>query len=328
MRIRIISFTKKGYELAERIRDGLKDHEAELIHKGRTSAEADAPSSPVSLEELCRTAFEEKIPLLFVSAAGIAVRSVAPFVRDKLTDPPVIVSDELGQFVIPVLSGHAGGANRLACEIAEITGGIPVITTATDLHGVFPADVFAAENGLRIVDREGIARVAGKALEGKTITISIRNYPPEEPVDVIVTDDPAYAGLGSLQLCPKKYAVGIGCRRGKPFEELREFTERCLRENGIDPADGGVIASVRMKEDEPGLVRLAQSWRVPFLTFEPELLEKVRGKFAHSDFVLQKTGVDSVSERAAMLAAGAGALLVVPKTAENGMTAAVARVRD
>ena len=327
MRIRIVSFTKDGYALGERIRAGLDGHQTELIYKGKTVLSGAVTPSDQSLAEICRTAFEENIPLVFISAAGIAVRAIAPFVRDKLTDPPVIVTDELGRFVIPILSGHAGGANRLADDIASVIGGTSVVTTATDLHGAFPADAFASENGLRIVNREGIVRVATKALEGRPVTLSIQNYPPKEPVDVIVTDDAAHAGFGVLHLCPRKYAVGIGCRRGKPYEELRAYVEKCLADHGIDRRDVGAVASVQMKAEEECLIRLAQTWRVPFLTFAPELLAQAAGDFAHSDFVLHTTGVDNVSERAAVLAAGAGAQLILPKTAENGMTVAVARVR-
>ena len=313
MKIRVICFTDRGHELGCLIAGRLSSHEMELFFKG-------------PLKDICRSAFEQSIPLVFIGASGIAVRSVAPFVKDKLKDPPVLVLDELGRFVIPLLSGHVGGANELAAEIAEAIGAVLVITTATDINNAFPADVFARENNLSIVNRDGIAKVATASLEGRPVTISIKDYPPEEPVDIVITDEPALSGAASLRLAPKKYALGMGCRRGKSFEELRDFALSMLEENGISPGDVGCIATIDVKKDEEGLKALSQAWRMPLITFDAELLSKVPGDFSTSEMVLEKVGVDNVCERAAVLAAGRGATLVVRKTAKNGITVAIAAV--
>ena len=315
MIINIFSFTDKGRELADTLCRALDMHDARLVPKS------------ASREEICDAAFRNREALVFIGAAGIAVRSVAPFVRDKLEDPPVLVMDEFGQHVIPLLSGHIGGANALALEIAEAIGAYPVITTATDLNGAFPADVFAKENGLAIQNREGIAKVSSSALEGRPVTICIKDYPPAGHVDALIADRKDAGVLkdaASLVLCPKSCAVGMGCRRGKSYEELREFAERVLSENGIELKHAGCIASIDIKKDEEGLRRLSQAWRMPLITFDAELLAKAEGDFSHSDTVLEKTGVDNVCERAAVLAAGRGSRLAVKKTAENGMTIAVA----
>ena len=131
-------------------------------------------------------------------------------------------------------------------------------------------------------------------------------------------------GTAKIVLCPKKYAVGMGCRRGKSFEELRSFAEEVLRDNGIDLSDAGCIATIDVKKDEEGLKRLSQAWRMPLITFEAGLLAKAEGEFSHSDTVLEKVGVDNVCERAAVLAAGRGSQIRVKKTARDGMTIAVA----
>lgn len=81
--------------------------------------------------------------LIFIGACGIAVRAIAPWIMDKLHDSPVLVADEMGKYVIPLLSGHVGGANELAVRLAGALGAIPVITTATDLHDSFAVDIFA-----------------------------------------------------------------------------------------------------------------------------------------------------------------------------------------
>lgn len=315
MIINIFSFTDKGRKLAERLSRALAMHEARIV-----------PGS-AAREEICEAAFRNREALVFIGAAGIAVRSVAPFVRDKLEDPPVLVMDELGQHVIPLLSGHIGGANALAAEIAGATGAAPVITTATDLNGAFPADLFAKENGLAIANREGIAKVSSSALEGRPVTVCIKDYPPAGHVDVLIADREDAGVLrdaASLVLCPKSFAIGMGCRRGKSYEELREFGERVLSENGTELKYAGCIATIDMKKDEEGLMRLSQAWRMPLITYSAEALKRAEGSFSSSETVLEKTGVDNVCERAAVLAAGRSSRLVIKKTAENGMTIAVA----
>ena len=315
MRIKILYFTDKGKALAERLKEGLSGHDVIIVPKG------------TALARTCGDAFENSEALVFIGAAGIAVRAIATFVRDKLKDPPVLVMDENGSFVIPLLSGHVGGANSLALELAEVIGAQPVITTATDVSGAFSVDVFAKENGLRIANREGIAKVSSSALEGKPVTICIKDYPPAEPVDVLIADEEAadsLKGTAKIVLCPKRYAVGMGCRRGKSFEDLRAFAEKVLRDNGIDLSDAGCIATIDVKKDEEGLKRLSQAWRMPLITFEAGLLAKAEGEFSHSDTVLEKVGVDNVCERAAVLAAGRGSQIRIKKTARDGMTIAVA----
>lgn len=318
MRIKILYFTDKGKALSEKLKEKLSGHDAVIVPKG----------APLAI--VCGDAFVDNEALVFVGAAGIAVRAIAPLVRDKLKDPPVIVIDENGSFVIPLLSGHIGGANRLALEIADILGAQPVITTATDVSGAFSVDLFAKENDLRITNREGIAKVSSSALEGKPVTICIKDYPAEEPVDVLIADEEAAKGLknsAKIVLCPKRYAIGMGCRKGKAFEDLRAFAEEVLRENGIDISDAGCIATIDIKKDEEGLKRLSEVWRMPLITFDAGLLAKAEGEFSHSDTVLEKVGVDNVCERAAVLAAGKGSQIRVKKTALDGMTIAVAERR-
>ena len=309
--MKIVTFTKKGRNLAETIISACSDIGAEL---------ADRDSK---LSDICREAFKNREAVVFIGAMGIAVRSIAPYVADKLSDPPVIVIDEAGKHVIPVLSGHIGGANELAVRIADSINAEPVLTTATDVSGAFSVDLFAKENDLRIVNREGITKVSSSALEGKAVTICIKDYPPKNYVDVLVTDESALKDSASIVLCPRKYAVGIGCRKGKPFDEIRNFAESVLTENGIITDEIGAIATVDVKKNEPGLLRLSQYWRVPLLAFESAVLNKVQGEFASSERVLSAVGTDNVCERASAAAAGKGYKLIVRKTACNGITIAV-----
>ena len=158
MKIVIITFTDRGTLLAEKIKGALEKKDRDRAERREIQIEArhrkessDRPldgvkkESPAqkSLTEWAGQQFAEKNAIVVIGACGIAVRMIAPFAADKLTDSPVVVADEAGNFVIPLLSGHMGGANGLAEEIAQQIGAIPVFTTATDVNDTFSVDVFA-----------------------------------------------------------------------------------------------------------------------------------------------------------------------------------------
>ena len=305
MNISVMCFTKRGSRLAEKISEKLQDDNvsAECRYGGNGTK---------SLKSWAEEQFEEKNALIFIGACGIAVRTIAPCVKDKLSDSPVLCIDEAGQFVIPILSGHAGGANELAYEIAGIIGAVPVITTASDVNGTFAPDVFAVKNDLSIMNRDGIARVTSKILDGQT-------------VDIVISRDLSELSCGSLKLKPKEYIIGMGCRRGKSYSDIAAFIDRQLLELGLDVSDIMLLTSIDLKKNEEGLIRWSGSHRVPFRTYTADELKGVQGCFVSSDFVEECTGVDNVCERSAMLAAGEEGELIMHKKAENGMTIAVSR---
>ena len=287
-----------------------------------------------SLVEWTKSVFVPGNALIFVGAVGIAVRAIAGLCMDKLTDCPVIAIDDNAQFVIPILSGHAGGANKLAVTIAELLGAVPVITTSTDVNETFSVDSFAVENRLSIANREGIKRVSAKAIEDKKVTLSIKGFPPKERVDVIVADetDAEY----SLLLSPKPYLVGLGMKKDKDPVEVEDFFLQELEKADINPTDVYAICTIDLKEDEPAIVRLRDKYRIPVLSFDKEILGRVKGSVSPSSFVENTVGVDNVCERAAI--AGAlfgedfgepceerGPVLVSPKSARDGMTLAIVK---
>ena len=199
MNISIITFTENGTKLAEKIRQafvGTKMEEAKKLG--------------LSLSDWTRQQFAEKNAIVVIGACGIAVRMIAPFVSDKLSDSPVVVADEAGTFVIPLLSGHMGGANELAEQIAGQIGGIPVITTATDVNHTFSVDLFAKKCGLSIYNREGIAKVSAKILDGKTpdIVISSEKTDLEQGVLGLQPRESSAAGEKSLKNWMHLYKSG------------------------------------------------------------------------------------------------------------------------
>ena len=282
--------------------------------------------------------------LVFVGACGIAVRTIAPWITDKLHDSPVLVMDEQGRYVIPLLSGHVGGANELAIRLAEELGAIPVITTATDLHGSFAVDLFAKRNDLWIRNREGIARVSAKVLAGEEITMSVQTghlaaeevipagirqcvYPPVEKVDVLIADNTEeifQKEAAELLLQPKKYILGVGCKKGTDSVKLEAFLRKILEEQGIAIEQVTALASIDVKKEEESLLEFSETYRIPFRTYAAQELQAVPGEFHGSAFVKAQVGVDNVCERAAMKAAGADGRIYLGKQAQDGMTVAIA----
>lgn len=326
MKLSIISFTENGKKLAEYIAEQSDEMETET------------GTIKTTVGDWAERQMQEKNALLFIGACGIAVRAVAPYITDKLHDSPVLVMDERGRYVIPILSGHMGGANELAEYLAKKTGAEPVITTATDINGKFAVDVFARRNGLYIVNKDGIAKVSAKALAGKTVTVSIEEghctdssrkgkvpYPPAGPVDVIVTSEEEKQFDALIWLKPKEYIIGFGCRKGKTSEEIDCFIRARLELFGISMTQISALASISQKQDEEGIVRWCRRERIPFVTYTAEELKKTEGSFEASAFVEAQVGVDNVCERAAMKACGASGKLIYRKYAEDGMTIAVAK---
>lgn len=346
-KIRVVSFTQTGSLLAGRV---FLDWEPEMTIL-RLNESGD-------LAAWTKEAFSQKDAICFIGACGIAVRTIAPFVKDKLADSPVLVMDELGQYVIPILSGHVGGANELARRIAAKSGAAAVITTATDLHRKFAADIFAKKNKLTILNKEGIVKVSSKILKGEKVTIAIQPdlelekengltprgenyglsriasgripeeltavpYPPAHPADIVISTDPLALQMGTLRLKPKQYVLGIGCKRGKTKEEITAFIQTVLLE--WNPADIAAIASIDRKADEQGIIEWANSYRIPFVTYTEDELNRVPGQFTASIFVENQVGVDNVCERSAVKAAGAGSRLVMKKQAGDGITLAMAK---
>ena len=275
--------------------------------------------------------FERVDAMVFVGSVGIAVRQIAPHVRDKATDPAVLSIDELGKFVIPILSGHIGGANDLALELANAMGAIPVITTATDINKRFSVDTWAARNGYGIASLSRAKAVSAAILEQDVLLKSDYLIVNNLPNGVILADsgdvgirisvyrDEPFAK--TLRLIPRSLHLGIGCRKGTDYYAIRDAVDLVLKEHSIDPRAVKCVASIDLKAEEPGLIQYCAEQKFPITFYSADELKAVPGAFTHSSFVQSITGVDNVCERAALMGAET---LIVKKTAVNGVTVALA----
>ncbi|TCL57489.1 cobalt-precorrin 5A acetaldehyde-lyase [Kineothrix alysoides] len=360
--VSIISFTERGMKLSEELKDRTKEsihaslytkwgkypednHRSQsslplppCLHENKYAGkEAEVTFCEESLFAWTRNRFFYKQPIIFIGACGIAVRAIAPLVRDKLQDIPVLVVDEAGRFVIPLLSGHFGGANELAEEIAGIVGMSAVITTATDVNQLFAVDVFARHNHLAICNREGIKEISAAILAKEKVTFAIDGIyegrlpegltfakPEERHVSIFLSPYEKEERTAMLYLVPRVFVIGIGCRRGKTAAEIEAEIDKYLRQARIRIEAVSGIASIDVKKDEKGLCELSEKYGWNFQTFSKEELESVPGNYKASSFVKSMVGVDNVCERAAMAACKEDAGLVLGKQAQNGVTVAIA----
>lgn len=332
MKAVLFAFTRRGKATALRVREALADWDVALRAPAKLADDAFSAYSG-TLSDYTGEVFHSDA-LVFVGAAGIAVRAVAPHVAGKKSDPAVLCLDEAGQFAIPILSGHIGGANRLARQIAAALDATPVITTATDVNGRFSVDAWATEHGMAITSMALAKRISAEILT-RDIPFYSDAARPDRLADGLVWSDTGALGVcvsprdlrpfdDTLLLVPKVLRLGIGCRRGTSAEAIREAVDQALSENRLRSEAVIDAASIDIKADEAGLIDCcAQSgWPVTFYTAGQ--LNAVPGDFTPSAFVRHTVGVDNVCERAA---AASGGRIIVPKTALNGVTVSVAEMK-
>lgn len=321
LKISAVAFTDKGMQLGKMLQQN-SDDVIELSRCGEGE-----------LYKWTEEKFSSSEALVFIGAAGIAVRAISSYVRSKSLDPAVIVMDELGKFAIPILSGHIGGANKLASALARLTDGIPVITTATDLENVFSVDVWAKSVGLRIANIEAIKYVSSKLLSGEIVhydsIFPISGATPKG-IELSGPDDASDFSITYLSSVPNKIlhlvppvlTLGIGCKKGKSCESIEEAYTDFLSKCGCHPLAVREVCSIDLKAQEGGLIEFCEKHGLPFRTFTSDELSNVIGKFTPSEFVEQVAGVDNVCERSAVL--GSGGNLFVRKMIFDGVTMALA----
>jgi cobalt-precorrin 5A hydrolase len=283
------------------------------------------------LDEWTGRCFDGDRALVFIGAVGIAVRAIAPYVQAKTSDPAVIVIDESARFVIPLLSGHIGGANRLALDIAKMLGATPVITTATDSRGVFAIDDWASQNNIRIISPERIKGVSARLLAGEEVRIkSVFPVEGRLPKGLIPTDDECDVIVtiqtrgyqDALRLAPPVLTLGIGCRRGAAVRDIECAFTAVLEKAGCHQEAVCGVCSIDLKVREAGILAFCAARGLPFQTFSAQELREVKGDFASSELVQEIAGVDNVCERSAVL--GSGGELLVGKQTGNGVAVALA----
>ncbi|VEJ35447.1 cobalamin biosynthesis protein CbiG [Aedoeadaptatus ivorii] len=274
--------------------------------------------------------------LVFIGAAGIAVRYIAPWLADKRTDPAVVVIDPAGRYVIPILSGHLGGANALAKELAERLSAEAVLTTASDVLGYEAPDLFAQKRGYVIDDMAAMRWIAARMVAGEAIywyserdagpqyPHLIRVRTPEEadrPGGVVVSErdlSPEHA----LKLVPRCVHLGVGSKKGTTEADLMRLLENTLDVLGLDRRAIRAVHTIDIKRKEPSIVAVCEELGVSLYGYSAAQLSQNACRCSESDFVKRTVGVGNVSCSAALMG---GSELLAEKIAERGFTLSVTR---
>ena len=293
MRIAILTLTEQGKILGEKISEKLG---GQIFCKGKNFEQM-----KIFVEEI----FNKFDAIIFICAAGIAVRMIAPHIVSKLFDPAVIVVDERGKNVISLLSGHIGGANDLTLEIAKKISANPVITTATDVEEKFSADSFANSFGLIPDDKNLIKKINSAILRGEEIFFTAGNF--------------------KMNLLPKNLICGIGCRREVEEEKIFQAVSEACKIISQPIERIKIFASVDKKSDEKNLLRFVEKLGKEIKFFGADELNKKISeyKLEESDFVKKNIGAGNICEAAALCCVERGKFALTKKKFFNSVTVAL-----
>ncbi|OTA14911.1 cobalamin biosynthesis protein CbiG [Xenorhabdus vietnamensis] len=324
----LFCLTEGGIALARRLQSHLAMDcftSPELLESEFMDADSGFMAFEDGFASTVRKAFIQYGALIMIGATGIAIRVIAPLLKDKMTDPAVVVLDEKGQFAISLLSGHMGGANKLAQQIADILDGQAVITTATDVNQVAALDMLSQQiDGEMENFRTNVKTVNQMLANGKRVGIwwhpslrcekdryDTRGFIPVDALDdrpeldalVYVSYERTNLVLAipTFKLIPRRIVAGIGCRRGVKAERLTELLEHHLAEYSFEPLALKAVGSIELKKAEPALIQLAEKCQIPFQIFSVNQLAQCEQEFPVSEFVRKTVGIGCVSQPVAWL---------------------------
>ena len=343
----------------------LTDEGGKLAHKLAAAHPGDIYNKE-NFKENLQAGFGRYDSLVCIMATGIVVRILAPLIVHKTSDPAVVVLDQKGKYSISLLSGHLGGANDLAREMAAISGGEAVITTATDVAGELSFDTFAKKHDMAIENIGQLKHISGALLSGKKVNVFtdknaaelypelakeqkrgmiailplsefFKTYAIESNIPAVVIDERLFVSNSTvpqaapvLYLRPRTICAGIGCKRNMEQKPIEEALLQTLKEEGIHPFSLKCIATIPLKSDEPGIIGTAANLNVPLQIIPTEEIENLdisQLGIQTSEFVANQTGVLSVSTACSYLASSKGTILR-DKAKYKGITIALSKERS
>lgn len=339
-RVLLITCSVRGYATMQKLAKKLENISgAEIIAKVKCEALPE-----VSMKETVKACvdeyFEQVDAIVFVTASGIAVRSVAEHLTHKSKDPAIVCMDECSKHVISLVSGHAGGANALTQMLADVMWATPVITTATDVEGQFSIDDYAREHNLVVTDWAKAKAISAEVLAtgAKPVWVDEAEVSQEEEKNaceickeqkstgidvgkiendgceneigvqklqigshqVVITPQDVSVDAQTLQLIPRCIVAGVGCKKGIPVDKIEHAVQDAFAKAGLRMEALCAVVSIDLKKEEAGLLEFCETRNVPFETYTAEELQAVSGTFSASEFVTGVTGVDNVCERSAV----------------------------
>ncbi|MDD9909596.1 MAG: precorrin-3B C(17)-methyltransferase [Ahrensia sp.] len=303
---------------------------------GLSSRVEEADSSFDDTAKHLAALFEQGQPIIAIMAAGAIVRLLAPHLRDKHSEPPVIAVGEDGASVVPLLGGHHG-ANAMARTIAVAIDGHAAVTTAGDLR--FQVALDEPPQGWVLANPDDAKAVMARLLNGETariegnlapkagwLTSSGLPHSDDASIRLTCTNRPVDADDGQLVYHCKDCVLGIGCERGTDPAEVFELAQSVLAQADLSPHALACIASLDVKADEAAMQALATEFDVPLRFADAPTLEACADRLKNpSDIVFAEVGCHGVAEGAALAASGEDGVLLVEKTKSKRATAAIAR---
>jgi len=342
----IIALTRNGARMARTLAGSLGRDHALFIDRRFRKDDDSGEAFDLPLRPVVKRAFAGYSSLVLFLSAGASIRLLAPPLESKQIDPAVVCVDDAGSFCVSLISGHVGGADQLAQEVAVCLGARAIVTSASHASGTLAVDLLGREFGWRLkADATTITRASAAVInsqpigiwqgagepgwwpDGKPLPGNIAVYATLEDLAasacataLIISDttsdlETLLADKITVVYRPRSLVIGMGCRRGVPVEELESLLAEALRENGLSAECLAEIATAEIKRGEPGLEQLAERHGVPLSFLQANELNAVfetnpGAITSKSERAHGLVGVWGVAEPAALLTAGASQLLV------------------
>lgn len=291
--------------------------------------------------------FQKNNALICIFSLGAVIRLISPYLKDKKTDPAIIVIDDKSNFVISVLSGHIGGANQLTNEIAEKLKAISVITTAADVNNTISVDLIGKEFDWKIDDDSSVTKISADMVNEEPIGVfqetGEKKWFKEKPKNVslynsleelIKSNSKSYLIITdkiiddlkkeSVIYRPPSLVIGIGLHWDTTKETIKEGIEDCMKKFNLSPKSIAKLVSIKKPQDVQGLIDLGIEMNIPVEYVNREDLAEINAPNP-SETVKKFEGTASVSEAAA-IKISKGKLIVEKQKFPPNLTIAIARI--
>lgn len=332
LKIAIVTINQPSLNSACKLVPYLYDYEVDVFGKKDLEHNLDNLNLYKKLDDILPAAWEGYDAIIAILAMGAVVRKIAPFLKDKATDPAVIVINLALDKVVPLLSGHLGGANELSDTIASrIEGCINFVSTATDQTNTLAFEMFAKKNDLEIHNLKELALISNSLLNKKEVEVltyeSIFNSIPnknnlklvkEQKSELCVNITPFSSKL--LTFKPKVF-LGIGCNRDTSFEDIEKAFLSFLDTYKLKIEQIENISSFEAKSDEKGLLEFAKKYNFDIKFFNEKEINNLEGEFSPSAST-KFFGLKGVSEPSSVLVSKYKELIIPKEVYDKKITIA------
>ena len=345
-KVSVLAITKNGINIGEKLKELFPNWDifvpSKLSNENKSITWYSEPTSDKIIE-----LFKNSNALICLFSLGAVIRLIAPYLKDKKTDPAVIVIDDKTNFVISVLSGHIGGANELTQEISEKLNALPVITTAADVNKTIAVDLVGREFGWKIDDETTVTKISAHMVNAEPIGVFQRTgnkkwykklpnnviiYNSLEELKksnskahLIISDTIIDNGLAqeSVIYRPQSLVIGIGLHWDTTKDTIKDGIEHCLKKFNLSSKCIAKLVSIKKPEDVQGLIDLGKEMQIPVEYVNREELAEIITPNPSST-VKAFEGTASVSEAAAIKVSN-GELIVEKQKFPPNLTIAIAR---